>query len=630
MAKETPMKALFGAACAAVLALSQPLSASAGEPIRRHGMSLVGSLKYPADFKHFDYVNPDAPAGGEIRLTSTASSSFDTLNPIPLKGEKALGLGMVMESLMAVSLDEPSTEYGLIAEWASYPDDYSSVTFKLRDEARWHDGQPITPEDVIFSMEVYKKYNPVAAEYYKNVIKGEKTGERLVTFTFDVKGNRELPQIVGELTIVPKHYWTGKDASGAQRDISKTTLEAPLGSGPYRIKSIDPGNLITYERVPDYWARNLPVRKGEYNFAKITYEYFRNASAAFEAFKVGQIDLWRESSSKNWATLYDFPAIRKGWVIKRDDVILKNPQPMQGFVFNIRRSKFSDPRVRRALGLAFDFEWANKNIFFDQYVRTSSYFQNTELASSGLPQGRELEILETVRNEVPPEVFTKEFKNPVNPTPQDLRNHLREAGRMLQEAGWRIKNGVLINTKTGEPLTVEFLVQAQAAPMWKRVVLPYIANLRKLGVKAQIRAVDPPQYKLRTDEFDYDVIIESIPQSDSPGNEQRNYWGSAAADRPGSRNYVGIKNPAVDKLVEKIIFAKDRAELVAAARALDRVLLWNYYVVPQWHLVNERIAYWNRFGLPKTLPTRALAVEAVWWFDKEKAEKLEAVRRAGD
>ena len=349
-------------------------------------------------------------------------------------------------------------------------------------------------------------------------------------------------------------------------------------------------------------------------------------SVAFEAFKADQLDVWRESSSKNWATGYDFPALKNGWVIQRDDIRLKNGQPMQGFVMNLRRSKFSDPRVRHAFNLAFDFEWANQNIFFGQYSRTSSYFENSELASPGLPQGRELEILESLRGEVPPEVFTEPYKNPVNAKPEDLRNHLREAVKLLQAAGWEVKNGVLANKSTGEPLTVEFLVEAQSAALWERIAGPYIANLEKLGVKATIRAVDPPQYKQRTDDYDFDIIVDMLPQSNSPGNEQRDFWSSAAADKPGSKNTIGIKNPAVDKLIDMIIFAKDRDELVASTHALDRVLLWNYYIVPHWHLLNERIAYWDRFGMPKTAPSLSLGVDEVWWFDKERAAKLNAAR----
>jgi microcin C transport system substrate-binding protein len=634
VAREFPKKilvrpaALGAAACAIVLTLSPVAPAFADETVHRHAMSLVRPPKYPADFKHFDYVNPDAPKGGEIRETNIQAGTFDSVNPIPLKGEKALGLGLLFETLMARSLEESSTQYGLIAEWASYPDDYSSVTFKLRDEARWQDGAPITPEDVLFSMEVLQKNNPFYGEYYKNVVKGEKTGDREVTFTFDSKGNRELPQIVGELSVFPKHFWEAKDAGGAQRDPARTTLEPLLGSGPYRIKSIDPGRSLTYERIPDYWAKDLGVRKGQYNFDKITYDFYREVSVAFEAFKADHLDYWHESSSKTWATGYDFPAIKNGWVIKRDDIHLKTGQPMQGFAMNIRRSIFSDPRVRHAFNLAFDFEWANQNIFYGQYARTSSYFENSELAATGLPQGRELEILENLRTEVPPEAFTEPYKNPVNATPDDLRTHLREAVKLLQAAGWEVKDGVLTNKATGEPMTVEFLVQVQAAPLWERIIGPYIANLQKLGVKSQIRAVDPPQYKQRTDNFDFDIIIESLPQSDSPGNEQRGFWSSAAADTPGSRNAIGIKNPAVDKLVDMIIFAKDRDELVAATHALDRVLLWNHYVVPQWHLLSERIAYWDRFGIPKTAPSTVVGADEVWWFDKERAAKLEAAHGA--
>lgn len=623
------MKVLLGAVCAAALALAQLTPASAAGPVRRHALSLIGEPKYPADFKHFDYVNPDAPKGGALRL-AIYTGSFDTLNVIPLKGEKAAGLGLLYESLMATSLEESSTTYGLIAEWVSYPDDYSSATFGLRREARWQDGTPITPEDVVFSMETFKAENPNLALYYHNVAKVEKTGAREVTFTFDVKGNRELPQIVGEFAILPRHYWTGKDASGAPRDMKRTTLETPLGSGPYRVKSVDVGRSVVYERVPDYWAKDLPIAKGSYNFDEIRYDYFRDSSVAFEAFKAGKIDYWYEGVAKNWATAYEFPAVKKGWIIRRGDIALKNPRGMQAFILNVRRSKFADPRVRQAFDLAFDFEWANQNLFYGQYARATSYFENSELASRGLPQGRELEILESLRGEVPPEVFTTEYKNPVNAGPNDLRNHLREATKLLQEAGWQVKNGVLTNAASGEPMTVEFLVAAGTATVWDRIIQPYVANLAKLGIKATVRAVDEPQYKSRTDDFDYDIIHDRQVQSDSPGNEQRDYWSSASADKPGSRNSIGVKNPAVDKLVDRIIFAKSREELVAATRALDRVLLWNHYVVPQWYSPYDHIAWWDRFGQPATPPARALGVDQVWWFDAERSARLDAARASGE
>ena len=455
-------------------------------------LSLIGTPKYPADFQHFDYVNPDAPKGGLVRMADIGS--FDSLNPILYKGEAAAGLGLVYESLMADSLEEASTSYGLIAEWASYPPDFSSVTFKLRDEAHWHDGTPITPEDVVYSLEVNKAANPRMALYYKNVAKAEQTGPNQVTFTFDVKGNRELPMIMGQLTILPKHYWTGKDANGNQRDPLKTTLEPPLGSGPYRIKEVTPARTITYERVTDYWGKDLPVNRGQWNFDEIRFDYYRDETVAFESFKAGNLDYQQETSAKNWATAYDFAAVRDGWV-KRQEVPIKSAQPMQCFVLNIRRPQFQDRRVRQAFNLAFDFEWANKNLFYGQYARVGSFFQGSELAAPAAPpQGRELEILNEVKDQVPPEVFTEVHKNPVNNSSDDMRNNLRKAVQLLKEAGYEVKNGVLINSKTGQQLTVEFLL---VSPLFERIVQPYIGNLERLGIKASLRMVDSAQYTRR-------------------------------------------------------------------------------------------------------------------------------------
>jgi microcin C transport system substrate-binding protein len=586
-------------------------------PVHHYALSLIGQPKYPPDFTHFEWVNPDAPKGGIVRMANIGS--FDSLNPVLYRGEKAAGLGLVHESLMSDSIDEPSTSYGLIAEWASYPTDYSSVTFKLRDNARWHDGTPITPEDVIYSLDVNKKANPRMGLYYKNVSRAEKTGDNEVTFYFDTKGNRELPMIMGQLTILPKHYWTGKDASGNQRDPMKTTLEPPLGSGPYRIKSVAPGRSIIYERVKDYWGKDLPVNRGQWNYDEIRFDYYRDQTVAFESFKAGNLDYWDETSSKNWANGYNFPAVRNGYV-KRQEVKIKRTQPMQAFVLNLRRPKFQDRRMRQALNLAFNFEWANKNLFYGQYQRTESYFQNSELAAEqALPTGRELEILNEVKDEVPPEVFTEVHKNPVNKDQNDLRNHLRQAVVLLKEAGWEVKNGVLTNLKTGQPMQIEFLL---VSPLFERVVQPYIANLERLGIKASMRLVDSAQYTRRLNVFDYDVVVATFPQSDSPGNEQRDFWGSEAADREGSMNLIGIKNPAIDKLVDHIIFAKDRAELVAATRALDRVLQWEDYVVPQWFSPYVRIAYWDRYGQPKVLPGLTPGFTQVWWFDQKLADRL--------
>ncbi|MEZ0281723.1 extracellular solute-binding protein [Methyloceanibacter sp.] len=609
---------LLRLALAVVLAgmLSGP-AVAAEEPVKHHALSLIGEPKYPAGFTNFGYVNPDAPKGGSVRLADIGS--FDSLNPILYRGEAAGGLSLVFESLMADSIDESSTSYGLIAEWASYPSDYSSVTFKLRDEARWHDGKPISPDDVIYSLGINKEANPRMGLYYKNVERAEKTGDNEVTFYFDVKNNRELPMIMGQLTILPKHYWTGTDASGNQRDPMKTTLEPPVGSGPYRIKTVAPGRTITYERVKDYWGKDLPVNRGMWNFDEVRFDYYRDDTVALESFKAGNLDYRQETSAKSWATSYDFPAVRNRFV-KLQEIELRRSQPMQGFVLNLRRPQFQDRRVRQAFNLAFDFEWANKNLFYGKYERVGSYFQNSELAAPAeLPQGRELEILNEVKDGVPPEVFTEVHKNPLNATTDDARNNLRKAAMLLKEAGWEIKNGVLTNKETGQQMKVEFLL---VSPMFERLVQPYLRNLERLGIKGALRLVDSAQYTRRINVFDYDIVVGNFAQSDSPGNEQRDFWGTESADRQGSTNLIGIKDAAIDKLIDKVIFAKDREELVAATRALDRVLLWHDFVVPQWFSPLVRIAYWDRYGQPKVLPGLTPGFLQVWWFDEKLASRL--------
>jgi microcin C transport system substrate-binding protein len=639
---ETPAAGPAPAAPSATPPASDAPAATAQQ--RHHALSLVGEPKYGPDFKNFGWVNPDAPKGGTLR--GFAEGSFDSLNPFSVRGDPAASLGLIYDSLLAPSPDEPSSEYALIAEWVSYPPDFSSVTFGINPQARFHDGTPITPEDVIYSLDALKKAHPRNAFYYKNVIKAEKTGEREVTFTFDVKGNRELPQIVGQLSVLPKAFWEGKRPDGEQRDVTKTTMEIPLGSGAYRVKSFDPGRTIVYERVKDYWAKDLPVAKGQWNFDEVKITYFLDRTPAFEEFKSGKLDFWAESSASRWATAYDFDALKKGWV-KKEAIPVKRVAPMQAFVFNQRRKQFQDPRVRKAFGLAFNFEEANKKLFYNLYVRVGSYFDNSELAAKGLPQGRELEILKEVENEVPPEVFTTEWKNPVNATQEDFRNHMREASKLLAEAGWTVhqeavadecgvfcsvvravglssapKSNVLRNA-AGQTLDAEFLIDS---PEFERIVLPYVQDLQRLGVKASVRIVDSAQYKRRTDAHDYDIIVDTFPQSESPGNEQRDFWGSAAADKDGSNNTAGIKNPAIDKLVDKVVFAKDRDELIAATHALDRVLLWNYYVVPQWHYPFERLATWDKFGRPDPLPSRTSALLQTWWFDPAKEKALADAR----
>jgi microcin C transport system substrate-binding protein len=597
-----------------LLALSSSAPASS-TPERQHALSLIGKPKYGPEFAHFDWVNPDAPKGGRVR--QWAMGSFDSLNPFPVKGSSAAAVGLIYDTLMVESPDEPSTEYGLVAEWVTHPDDFSSATFQLREAARFHDGRPITPEDVIFSLQALKKASPRMAFYYKNVVKAEKVGERQVRFEFNVKGNRELPLIVGQMPVLPKHFWEGTGPNGEPRDLSKSTLEVPLGSGPYRIKHVDAGRTIAYERVKDWWAKDLPVSKGQWNFDEIRYVYFRARDAAFLAFQAGELDFWRESSAKAWATGFDFEGVKRGQVI-RHSLPIATVAPMQSFAFNIRRVQFKDPRVRHAFNLAFDFEWANKNLMFDAYSRVGSYFENSELKATGLPAGRELELLNEVRAEVPPEVFTQEWKNPVNQSPKDVRKHMAAAAKLFAEAGYKPVSGVLTNA-AGQQLTAEFLL---SQPDFERLVLPYIEQLQKLGVKASVRTVDTAQYQRRVDTFDFDIVVQSFPQSLSPGNEQRDYWGSEAADKEGSRNVIGIKNPAVDKLIDRIILARDRADLVAATRALDRVLLWNHYVVPQWHTPFERIAMWNLYGHPDKLPSRSSSFLRVWWWDDSAAKRL--------
>jgi len=613
-----------GALSAAVLAklgLSSALRPAAAQAAVnwRHGLSLFGDIKYPADFKHFEYVNPAAPKGGAIRML--AVGTFDNFNLViaGLKGQLEGGIERIYDSLTTQSLDEESTEYGRLADAAHHPDDFSSVTYRLRGEARWHDGKPVTPEDVIFSFTVFKENSPFYGAYYRHVVKAEKTGEREVTFTFDGAGNRELPQIVGQLLVLPKHWWEGKDKNGKQRDVTQTTLEPPLGSGAFRIKEFEPGRNIVYERVKDYWGKDLPVNVGTNNFDEIRNIYFRDTTIALEAFKADQLDWRTEQTAKDWALSYDFPAVKDKRVIK-EEFPIRSSGGMQAFAFNIRRDKFKDARLRRAFNFALDFEEMNKQLFFGQYKRTKSYFEGTELASSGLPEGAELEILETVRDKVPPEVFTTAYSNPVGGTPAAVRDNLREGLRLLREAGYEVRNQKLANAKTGEPFAVELL---SFQPVFERVFLFYKPALERLGITVTIRTIDDAQYENRLRSRDFDIIIASWGQSLSPGNEQREYWSSAAADQNGSRNYIGIKNPAVDALIERVIFAKSRAELVAATKALDRVLLWNHYVVPQWNYPFQRTARWDRFGRPENMPKfGAAAFPTVWWWDAERAAKI--------
>jgi len=599
----------------AILALTLPASAQL-EGEWRHGLSLLGTPRYAPDFKRFDYVNPNAPKGGLVRLGQ--DGSFDSLNFVIPRGNAAAGLTFLYDTLMAPALDEVATEYGLLAEAVRYPADFSSVTYRLRAEARWHDGKPITVDDVIWSFASLKKLNPGQAFYYRHVVKAEKTGEREVTFTFDAPGNRELPQIVGQINVMPKHWWTGTDQNGKPRDIAAGTLEPPLGGGAYRVKSVVPGRTISYERVPDYWGAKLPVNVGRDNFDEVRFEYYRDDTVELEAFKADHYDFRIENSAKNWATAYDFPARRDGKVVL-EEFSERARGVMQAFIPNLRREKFKDPRVRQALIYALDFEEMNKTLFFGLYQRINSFFSGTELASSGLPTGKELEILETVRDKVPPEVFTKAYATPVSGSEEARRNNLREATRLLREAGYEISDRKLVNAKTGEPFKLDFLI---VSPAFERIILFYKPSLERLGIEVSVRVVDSSQYVNRVRARDFDVIVAGWAQSLSPGNEQRDFFGAEAADREASRNYGGIKDPAVDAMIERVIFARDREELVAATKALDRVLLWNHYVVPTWTSSVSRTARWDRLGKPEKLPHYSYGFPDIWWYDAARAAKI--------
>jgi microcin C transport system substrate-binding protein len=611
-ARRLPATAWVGSAAAQ----EKPVEAS-----WQHGVSIFGDLKYPPGFTKFDYVNANAPKGGTAR--QIAIGTFDNFNLVvaAVKGDLVAGITLIYDTLLASSLDEVASAYGLVGEAVRYPADFSWASYRLRAEAKWHDGTPVTTDDVIFSFEASKKYSPQLAAYYRHVAKLEKTGDDQVTFTFDSPGNRELPQIVGELFVLPKRWWEGTGPDGKKRNIADTTLEPPLGSGPYRIKSFSAGREIVYERVPDYWARNLAVAIGRDNFDELKYEYFRDTTVALQAFKADTIDWQIENSAKNWATEYNFPAVTEKRVVL-EQFPIKSVGVMQAFAFNIRRDKFKDPRLRLAFNYAFDFDEMNKQIFFGQYTRIASYFQGTDLAATGLPSGRELELLQTVRDSVPPELFTTPYSNPVGGSPEAIRNNLRQAVLLLRQAGYEIRNQRLVEAQTGEPYAVEFLV---SDPSFERIVLFYKPALDRLGISATVRTIDDAQYQNRLTNFDFDIIINAWQESISPGNEQRGYWGSQAADQPGSFNLIGIKNPAVDAMIDQVIFAKSRADLVAAAKALDRVLLWNHYVVPQWTYPYVRSARWDRFGRPDAMPEYGQdAFPTIWWWDAAKAARTGA------
>jgi microcin C transport system substrate-binding protein len=598
---------LIGSVAAPFISACPWAARAQGETRIAHALSLVGEPKYGPDFTHLGFVNPDAPRGGEVQLA--AIGSFDSFNPYIIQGD--FGPTSTIEALMTSPEDDPVAEYGLIAESIEVPGDQSWVAFVLRPEARWHDGQPITVDDVIFSFETLKeKGRPFFRAYYANVVKGEKTDDRRVKFTFDVSGNRELPQIMGQLPVLAKHYWEG-------RNFEAPTLEPPLASGPYKVESFEAGRTITLKRVPDYWGAKLPINIGQNNWDRIRYEYFRDQGIALEAFKAGSYDFHLENTAKVWATQFDIAQVRDGRIIKTE-LPNDNPTGMQGFIYNLRRPLFQDRTVRQALAYAFDFEWSNKALFYGQYTRTRSYFSNSDFASRGLPEGKEMAILEKYRGRVPEEVFTTEYNPPTTDGSGNIRANLRTAADLLKSAGWEVKDGRRTDTKTGKVLEFEMLL---SNPAFERIVQPFLQNLDRLGVKGRIRTVETAQYQNRMDSYDFDMTVEVFGQSLSPGNEQRDFWGSASAERPGGRNTIGIKDPVVDELIEMIILAPDRDSLVASCRALDRILLWGHYLIPNWHNRTFRVAYWNRFGRPEITPRYGVGFSS-WWIDPEKDAAL--------
>ena len=572
----------------------------------QHALTLYDEPpKYPANFKHVDYVNPDAPKGGTFR--EAAMGSFDSLNPFISKGVPADNITLVYDTLAQQGLDEPITEYGLIAGKIEKAPDNSWVRFYLRPEARFHDGHPVHAEDVVFTFEtLITQGSPIYRTYYADVAQVIAEDPLRVLFKFKHTSNRELPLILGQLPVLPKHWWAG-------RDFAKSSLEIPLGSGPYKVAEVKPGRSIRYERVKDYWGKDLPVNKGLYNFDYRVSDYYRDSTVALEALKAGQFDYWQEMTAKNWANAYNVPAVAEGRLIK-EELPNGNPTGMQGFVFNIRKPMFQDVRVRKAISLLMDFEWTNKQLFNGAYTRTRSYFENSDMAATGLPSPAELAILEPLRGRIPDEAFTQAFAPAKTDASGMIRTQQREAYQLLQEAGWRIVDDKMVDT-TGKPVSIEFML---AQTDFERILLPFKRNLADLGIELVIRRVDVSQYVNRVRSRDFDMMVGSFPQSSSPGNEQREFWQSSSADKPGSRNYIGLKDPAIDELVEQLINADSRNSLVAHAKALDRVLQFGYYVIPNWHIKTYRVAYWNHLGHPKVPPRYDVGI-ATWWIKPDQA-----------
>lgn len=566
-------------------------------------IAMHGDPKYPDNFTHFDYVNPDAPKGGAY--TYASQGTFDNLNSFITKGVSASGLGLIYQTLMTGSADEAFSKYPEIASSVEVATDHKSVTFTINPDARWHDGQPITSDDVVWTFNtLISEGAPFYKAYYADVADVVADGNK-VTFQFKTDENKELPLILVDMVVLPKHYWTEEG-----RTFNETTLVPPLGSGPYRITKVDVGKSVTYARVKDWWAKDLPVNKGRYNFDTITVQYYRDSTVALEALFAGEYDLREENVAKIWATGYNNDLMKSGQMVK-EEIINSNPVGMQAFIMNNRRPVFQDRAVRRAVQLAFDYEWSNKQFAFGAYKRTNSYFENSELASSGIPMGRELEILKAYKDQLPHELFTTPYTNPTTEGDGNNRVNLRRAMDMLDKAGYKLgSDGIRVNTKTGERLSFEII---EWQPTFERWVLPFIKNLKRIGIEATFRVIDSSQYVDRMTNFDFDMTVQGFGQSLSPGNEQLEYWHSSKADTPGSRNYMGIKDPVVDALVMQVINAPDREELIYRTRALDRVLLWGYHLVPNWHINMWRVAHWDKFDKPAHQAPYALGAIDTWW-----------------
>lgn len=599
---------------AAILCLLTAGEALAGQAV--HAFALYGAPKYAAGFDHFDYVDPKAPKGGLLRLHQLGS--FDTLNPFSGSGQPPLArgataqpidlIGLTFDSLLVRSADEAASAYGLIAETIELDGGGRWVVFNLRPQARFHDGSPITADDVLFSFDVLKSGGPsVLRASLQPVVRAEKLADRKVRFVFGPGETRSLPLVLGGLPILSKAWWQG-------RDFGKALAEAPLGSGPYAVQAVDPGRSLVLARLPDYWARDLPVARGLFNFDRIRTDFFADSAVAFAAFESGAYDVRFEWESKKWATGYGFPAVKRGLVAMRS-FANRRTEPMRGFAFNLRRPLWQDARVRRAMILAFDFETVNKELFYGQYRRIRSYFAKSELASSGIPPDDERALLETFRGQLAEDVATKPYDLPGNDTPAERQANLREAGRLLVEAGWIRKRGRLVDGRSGQPFAFEILVDD---PSWRPICRRFIATLKHLGIQATLNAAERPQFAQKRARFDFDMIATGWPATETPGAEQRALWGSDAADQPGGLNWPGIRNPAIDRLIDSLAASADRKTLVTRVHVLDRLLLWGDYVIPQWYMPDDHVAVWDKFGMPPVTPPPGAEVLA-WWSDPGKS-----------